>query len=126
MGAPGDIAAHAARTYPEECVGALLGDALAVLEVVPLRNLAGDRRRAFEVSAGELLALERRAEATGLRVWGFYHSHPDAAAVPSAEDLAFASEGRWVVIVRVDGGLAGAPCVYALDAGVLRQVCWQW
>jgi proteasome lid subunit RPN8/RPN11 len=122
MGVREDIAAHAAGAYPEECVGALLGDELGVREVVPLQNVARDRRRAFEVSARELLAVERRAEATGGRVWGFYHSHPDAAAEPSAADLAFASEGRWVVIVRVDDGRAGPPCAYALTAGVLQKV----
>lgn len=116
------LTAHAERCYPEECVGALVGDALAVREAWPLDNVALDRRHGFEVSARAQLEVEGRAEAQGLRVWGYYHSHPDAPAVPSKADAALASPGRLVVIVAVARAQASAVRSYLLGPKGLREV----
>ena len=97
--------AHAERAWPEECVGALLSDGATV---VPLQNVASDRRSSFRVSARESIRLEQAAEAKGLSVLGFYHSHPDGPAVPSAADVESAA-GRWMFIIQVSGGVAGMP-----------------
>ena len=97
--------AHAERAWPEECVGAVLSDGATS---VPLQNVAIDRRGSFLVSARESIELERTAEAKGLSVLGFYHSHPDGPAVPSAADVASAG-GRWMFIIQVNGGVAAMP-----------------
>ena len=97
--------AHAERAWPEECVGAVLSDGATV---VPLQNIAVDRRSSFLVSARESIEVERTAEARGLSVLGFYHSHPDGPAAPSREDVERAG-GRWMFIVQVTLGVAAMP-----------------
>lgn len=85
---------HVESAYPEEACGGLLGStnassggALEVIEAVPLTNKrANERRRRYLVGPDEVQELERRADEAGLEVIGFYHSHPDAAALPSDYD----------------------------------------
>lgn len=97
--------AHAERAFPEECVGAVFSDGNAL----PLENAAADRRSGFLVSARDYLAAEAHAERCGLFLRGFYHSHPDGPAVPSASDVEHAVEGFVTVIVPVINGVAGVP-----------------
>jgi proteasome lid subunit RPN8/RPN11 len=109
--------AHAERAWPEECVGAVLSDGA----VLPLQNVANDRRSSFLVSARESLEVERAAEAKGLNVLGFYHSHPDGPAVPSASDADQASEGRWTFIVQVLDGVAATPRAFFFEHGEFAE-----
>lgn len=102
------LRAHAEAAYPEECVGALLGDG----SVRQLTNVAVDRRTGFLVSAKETIALLSSAE-----VRGYYHSHPDGAAVPSREDAANASEGALTLIISVMNGVACPPRAFRFAAG---------
>jgi proteasome lid subunit RPN8/RPN11 len=106
------LRAHAGRVFPEECVGAVLSDGVTVL---PLANSAENRRCGFAVSARDCLWVEREAEARGLEVLGFYHSHPDGPAEPSASDVAHATPGRWMFIVRVVSGVAQAARAFSMD-----------
>lgn len=98
-----DMLAHGARTYPDECCGALIADRTGdIVEAMPLPNTTdeGPRRR-FMVAAPDYLAAGRRAEAIGGAIAGFYHSHPDHPARPSATDLAAAWPNLSYVIVSV-------------------------
>lgn len=104
--------AHAERVFPEECVGAVLSDGATVL---PLENSAENRRCGFAVSARACLWVERTAQAKGLEVLGFYHSHPDGPAEPSVRDEAHATPGRWMFIVRVASGVAETPRTFRMD-----------
>lgn len=109
------LSRHAQASYPEECCGALLGDAQGQVTARALANAAPERGRAFALSARDFLAVEAEAEATGLTVLGFYHSHPDEPAVPSAHDAQFASARWWTVIVPVTKDGAGAPRAWRFD-----------
>ncbi len=100
------LRAHAEQTYPDECVGALLGHGDEVREVLPLENSAANRRTGFALTAREYLRAEAQAEARGLEVLGLYHSHPDAPAVPSARDAAVLRSFRRAVIISVRAGVA--------------------
>ncbi|WP_298816344.1 M67 family metallopeptidase [Chloroflexus sp.] len=96
------IAAHAESTYPDECVGLLIGtlndEYKTALQVVPLENrwsgqvqLAPtddplSRRDRFYLDPRDYLRAEREARAGGYEIIGCYHSHPDAIAVPSERD----------------------------------------
>ena len=82
------IRAHARITYPHECCGALIGRDAAVQVTHPLPNTTeeGPRRR-FLVRPGDYREAERQAQAHGLDLVGFYHSHPDHPARPSQYDL---------------------------------------
>lgn len=84
-----------ARALPREACGALLGvigDAEAALEVhvVAALELANRAHSAdeFAIDPGDLVAADARARARGLTVAGFWHSHPDGPAAPSARDFA--------------------------------------
>jgi proteasome lid subunit RPN8/RPN11 len=108
------IAAHARRTYPHECCGALLGHDDLVIQAFALPNTTdeGPRRR-FLVSPDDYRQAERRASALGEELLGFYHSHPDAPARPSQYDLDHAFPTFSYVIVSV---IAGEPAV---------STCWK-
>jgi proteasome lid subunit RPN8/RPN11 len=97
-----EIAAHAEQTYPDECVGLLLGrladDIREVVAVFPVENRwAGQvalaesddphsRRDRFYLDPRDYLRADRFARAQGLDVVGCYHSHPDHPPVPSERD----------------------------------------
>jgi desampylase len=105
------IRGHAQRVYPEECCGILIGgndgEAARVAEVVPAANVASERRHRFEIDPRALLAAHRRARERHQEVVGYYHSHPDAPARPSAHDLAHAWPGDRHLIVAIAGGAPG-------------------
>jgi len=100
------IREHGAAAYPDECCGALIGEESGqVLEALSLSNTTSDeRRRRFLIGPDEYLAAERRASETGRTLIGFYHSHPNHPAVPSAFDLAHAWPNLQYLILSVRGG----------------------
>jgi proteasome lid subunit RPN8/RPN11 len=97
-----EIAAHAEQTYPNECVGLLLGRiegrrklAEAVFAgkntwtaSVPLTEAEEQhsQRDRFYLDPRDYLRADREARARGLDIIGCYHSHPDHPAVPSERD----------------------------------------
>ncbi len=101
-----EIRREAARAYPFEGCGALLGNADGrVLEATSLPNVEGERSRTrFSVSPADYLSVEEAADARGLRLLGFWHSHPDHPARPSATDREFAWPGLLTVVVAVASG----------------------
>jgi len=100
------IRAEAARAYPHEGCGALLGPALGeVHETLPLPNRdEGSPRTRFSVSPRDYMAVESEADSRGVRLLGFWHSHPDHPARPSATDRRYAWEGLLTVVIAVEGG----------------------
>lgn len=96
------IAAHAEATYPDECVGLLLGqldgaDKRVVAAFSVENRWAGQmtlsetdnpdsRRDRFYLDPRDYLRADRAAVAQGLDVVGCYHSHPDHPAIPSERD----------------------------------------
>jgi proteasome lid subunit RPN8/RPN11 len=103
------IRREAARAYPAEGCGALLGPAeTAVSETLSLPNTeASSPRTRFTVSPLDYLAVEDRADARGLRLLGFWHSHPDHPARPSPTDRAFAWPGLLTLVIGVERGSPG-------------------
>src|SRR6185503_18160004 len=98
---------HAARIYPNECCGALLGPSRGhVTRAFPLDNTftPEQQRRRFLVGPDEYRRAEIRANDTGLNLLGFYHSHPDHPAQPSQFDLDHAWPNMHYVIVSVRQG----------------------
>ena len=108
------IRAHGAETYPHECCGALLGrdselesqDAVReVLGLFPLINRRDDSpRNRFSVTAEDVLNADKAAQAQGLEVVGWYHSHPDHPARPSQYDRDHAWPWYSYIIVSVQNG----------------------
>ena len=86
------MVAHAERTYPNECCGAMLGrmdgQKKKVTEAVPLENaFAGEKAERYELRPGDLLAADTAARQRGLDLIGIFHSHPDCDAYFSDTDL---------------------------------------
>ena len=83
------IRAHSEAAYPDEGCGVLLGPrGGAVSRAISLDNSTDlERRRRFLVGPDEYRRAERYAAESGLEIVGFYHSHPDHPAEPSAFDL---------------------------------------
>lgn len=113
---------HARACYPAECVGALLRAPSGEVTARPLENAAEEPRRGFALAARAYLAVEAEAEQRGFTLVGFYHSHPDAEAVPSARDAEAAWTGWWTVIVPVWEGDAGAPRAWRYDGAAFSEV----
>ena len=96
------IAQHGEATYPNECVGLLLGTIDAggkrVAAAYPVENrwqgqveLAEtddptSQRDRFYLDPRDYLRADRAARAEGLDVIGCYHSHPEWVARPSDRD----------------------------------------
>lgn len=99
------IRRHACEAYPFECCGALLGRGSLVERAWPLANVTdeGPRRR-FRVSPDDYRQVEAAARVQGVELMGFYHSHPDHPAAPSAYDLAHAWPVFAYVIIAVHAG----------------------
>lgn len=104
------IGAEGEATYPHECCGLLIGhwnvDGERVVEDIrPMENARFDSpENRYLIRPEQLLKIIREVEACGQEVVGFYHSHPDVAAVPSAFDREHAWPGYGYLIVRVVGG----------------------
>jgi proteasome lid subunit RPN8/RPN11 len=82
------IVAHATSAAPAECCGLLVGDARAIREAIPARNIADDTARRYVIDPRDHFAAIRHARHRSLEVVGAYHSHPQSAAVPSPTDAA--------------------------------------
>jgi proteasome lid subunit RPN8/RPN11 len=96
------IAQHAEATYPDECVGLLIGRIEQTTRLVTAVYAAENswqgqvslaetddtqsRRDRFYLDPRDYLKADREARAQGLDVVGCYHSHPDHPAEPSERD----------------------------------------
>lgn len=107
---------HARRCWPEEACGVLIGScgrtdgSVRVCEVYPVSNGGPEgRRSSFHIDPAAILAAHRRARELGCRIVGYYHSHPDGRAEPSAADWYGASFCDIHVIVPVRHGRPGRP-----------------
>jgi proteasome lid subunit RPN8/RPN11 len=98
---------HARSCAPDECCGLLLGRDDQIVEAVRARNIAGEPATRFLIDPIDHFAAIRIARARGLDIVGFYHSHPQSAAEPSARDEAeFDYPDRLYVIVSLRTGQA--------------------
>jgi len=97
-----EICRHAEAAFPEECCGVVLSDGVFD-QVRPLNNIQNQLHAldpetyprtaaiAYAMDPHELDRVISEAEARGLRLTAFYHSHPEHEAYFSEEDKAFAS-----------------------------------
>src|SRR5437870_2802037 len=82
---------HAKESYPEECCGIFIGtrqgSSRIALELRRAGNLNTERARdRYLMDSKDQLAAEKAARSKNLEVIGYYHSHPDHPARPSATD----------------------------------------
>jgi proteasome lid subunit RPN8/RPN11 len=109
------IRQHGAETFPHECCGALIAVGGTVVEAHGLPNTTSEgAARRFRVGPEDYRVADARARALGGVLVGFYHSHPDAPARPSAYDLAHAWPNLAYIIISVRAGVPGDITVWHL------------
>lgn len=78
--------------HPDEAGGFLLGvqteDIVTIEGVVPVDNVfeQAERFHRYAMNPVDWMRLEDEADARGLSLVGYYHSHPDSPAIPSIYD----------------------------------------
>jgi proteasome lid subunit RPN8/RPN11 len=90
------------RRPPVECCGVLAStrdDPTLVTESHRVENVAADPESRYELDPATTVRLVDRIEAGGGDVVGFYHSHPEGPAVPSATDRAQATWSGYVYAI---------------------------
>jgi proteasome lid subunit RPN8/RPN11 len=99
---------HLELGYPNEACGALIGsagDAYQVVEFQPMRNTITDRPwDRYALDPLEQLQVQKEAEAKGMEIIGFAHSHPDHPPVPSRFDAEHAWSFYSYVVASVQKG----------------------
>ena len=103
------MVAHAQRTYPNECCGAMLGtidgDTKNVSESISLENaFAGAQAQRYELRPEDLLAADKAARDRGMDLIGIYHSHPDCDAYFSTTDLKNSCPWYSFVVLSIQKG----------------------
>jgi proteasome lid subunit RPN8/RPN11 len=114
-----EIRHHGEAAYPAECCGALVGRvegaAKEVLRLSPAVNRRTDDPHRYLIAPDDLRQLEREVRGAGQEIVGYYHSHPDHPARPSAFDAEHAWPWYSYLIVRVDRGRGADMASWVLD-----------
>ena len=114
-----EIRRHGESAYPAECCGALVGrsdgDGKEVVRLSPAVNRRTDDPHRYLIAPEDLRRLDTEARAAGLEIVGYYHSHPDHPAVPSAFDAEHAWPWYSYLIVHIDRGRGAAMASWVLD-----------
>jgi len=106
------IYAQLQQVYPNEGGGFLLGSVegggMVVVETRPVENVfaAEQQHHRYAMTSHDWARLEDEADARGLALLGYYHSHPDSPPIPSAYDREHALPNFVYVIVGVQNGQA--------------------
>jgi proteasome lid subunit RPN8/RPN11 len=126
---------HAENTYPEECCGILLGKIVAgsksVIEVITtinvwevsgsIANLHTDddanktKHSRYTIPPRAIFEAQKRGRDLQLEIVGFFHSHPNATAIPSTCDRDRAWEVYSYPIVSVIQGKVSDLKSWVLD-----------
>ena len=107
-----EIKQIAQKTYPHECCGVMVGSVengvKTVTELIPAENQRTDSpANRYLITPDLLNELEKKLKGTDRAIVGFFHSHPDVPARPSAYDQDHAWPWYSYVIVSVNRGQAG-------------------
>jgi desampylase len=115
-----NLLSEAQKAGPLECCGLLLGiegnDKDTVTEILPAINVSPTPHSHFEIDPATLIATEKAMRTDNLKgnalyeapvILGYYHSHPNGLATPSATDAEMAAaDGRyWVIIADGEIGM---------------------
>ena len=104
-----EMVEHARATYPNECVGVMLGKSDDEVKTVQLalrmENVTqGPQRQRYELDSKDLLAADAEARRRGMTLIGIYHSHPDCEAYFSETDLKNSCPWYSFVVLSVRNG----------------------
>jgi proteasome lid subunit RPN8/RPN11 len=86
-----------------------------VVRLAPAVNRRTDDPHRYLIAPDDLRRLEGDLRLEGLEIVGYYHSHPDHPAVPSAFDTEHAWPWYSYLIVRVERGRGLEAASWTLD-----------
>ncbi len=100
---------HSQACYPDEGCGLLIGKLDGETKLVQRVDAAPNERvdgaaRRYLISSDAIRRAEKDAQSQGLEIVGFFHSHPDVAAIPSEYDRNHAWPWYSYLIVSVRNG----------------------
>lgn len=90
-----DVIAHALAEDPNECCGVMAADGAVAARTYRITNQYASPYR-YRMDPQEFLSADRDAEARGLEIAVFYHSHTHSEAYPSDTDVRLAIESGYV------------------------------
>lgn len=107
-----DLRAHIFRvlenTYPNEGGGFLLGKrdsgGVVITDTIAIDNVfeVEEQYHRYAMTPQDWARLEDEADARGLTLVGYFHSHPDSAAIPSEYDREYALPNFTYLITQVN------------------------
>jgi proteasome lid subunit RPN8/RPN11 len=109
-------------TYPNEGGGFLLGesvgDQITIRDITQVENVfeAAEQYHRYAMTPLDWARLEDEADAKGLILVGYYHSHPDSPAIPSIYDRDHALPNFVYIITSVIDSQAVEMRVWRLRA----------
>jgi proteasome lid subunit RPN8/RPN11 len=108
-GAWREMVAHARKTYPNECCGAMLGivgdGGKTVRVALPLENsYQGTQQSRYQLRPEDLLRADQEARSRKMDLVGIYHSHPDCDAYFSETDLKNSCPWYSFVVLSIRNG----------------------
>lgn len=115
------IKTYGEASYPLECCGFLLGRQNGgdkeVVTTLPADNASAEQQKhhRFLITPQTFLRGEKFAREQGLEIVGFYHSHPNAEAMPSPYDLQHGWPWYSYIIVSVKEQKADAMTSWVLQ-----------
>lgn len=78
---------QAQQASDEEICGLIAGNSAGFTHCYPVANVAADQHRLFEMDPKGLIGALRAMRENGKELKAIYHSHPEAPAQPSLEDI---------------------------------------
>ena len=132
--AEAEILYHAASSPNVEICGLLFGESNHIERAEGTANVAADPAIRFEIDPAALFVAIREERAGGEQLLGYFHSHPQGSAVPSAEDarMALDRDRLWLVVARGEmrlwrtvepGDLRPVELVLASQSPDIRELC---
>jgi proteasome lid subunit RPN8/RPN11 len=91
------------------------GETKEVVRLIPMNNRRTDDAHRYLIAPDDLRRTISELHGSELEVLGYYHSHPDHPAAPSAFDTEHAWPWYSYIIVRVDRGRAAELASWVLE-----------
>lgn len=81
------IVDHCIDSLPDEACGLIAGQRGLAKNIVPIKNISGNREIHYQMDAIEQLKAHKLIETEKLDWIAVFHSHPDSEPIPSQEDI---------------------------------------
>ena len=99
-------------TFPNEgggfLLGSVTGDEVHIADTIQIENVfeESEQYHRYAMTPQDWMQLEDEADERGLSLVGYYHSHPNAPAIPSTFDRDHALPNFVYIITSVEDGSA--------------------